>query len=137
MEYLGCEEYDLHCPLLDLTKTYIKTRQLVEDLKHGNAEAAVAGDVVTALSEIFEGGHFDRIIQKELEVYLIGLRTMIREELEADEKEQLEMRAEESQSEGPAYVNAIPKNDYRRQQNSMEEKADGECKEPNRGADQK
>ena len=42
MEYLGCEEYDLHCPLLDLTKTYIKTRQLVEDLKHGNAEAAVA-----------------------------------------------------------------------------------------------
>ena len=78
------------------------------------------GDVVTALSEIFEGGHFDRIIQKELEVYLISLRTMIREELEADEKEQLEMRAEESQSGGPAYVNAIPKNDYRRHQNGTE-----------------
>ena len=43
----------------------------MEDLKHGNAEAAVAGDVVTALSEIFEGGHFDRIIQKELEVQMV------------------------------------------------------------------
>lgn len=137
MEYLGCEEYDLHCPLLDLTKTYIKTKQLVDDLKNGSAEAAVAGDVVTRMSEIFEGDHFDGIMQKELEVYLINLRTKIREELARDEKEQLEMRVAEGRSEETAYVNAIPKNDYRRQQNSMEGIADGERKEPDRGADQK
>lgn len=137
MEYLGCEEYDLHCPLLDLTKTYIKTKQLVDDLKNGSAEAAVVGDVVTMMSEIFEGDHFDGIMQKELEVYLIDLRTKIREELARDEKEQLEMRVVEDRSEETACVNAIPKNDYRRQQNSMEGKADGERKEPDRGKDQK
>lgn len=138
MEYLGCEEIELKCPLLDMTKAYIKARYILDDLEHDNAEIAVSGDVLTPLSEIFDGDHIDNIIKKELKVYLIELRGDIRAVLEQDEKEQLGIKTEEEDiPPDVAYINAIPKNDYRRQQNTKEEESDAERKEPDRGTDQK
>lgn len=69
----------------------------------------------------------EKMIVDELNVYIIQLRSEIREMMDADEKEQLMLEEieEEKEAEQEEKVRqqdvGVPKNDYRRGQNSQEE----------------
>ena len=98
----------------ELVGEYEEIKELIDDFPNGALEfhgKTGCTDLESILPDCKVG------VQKALEVYLIDLRRQIRERLDDDENSQLAVtQVETEQIEEPDH--AIPKNDYRRQQNS-------------------
>ena len=108
-------ERDWGYTMEELVTEYEGTKGLIKDVEEG--ALIVRGengytDLESVLPEAKEK------IRKDLEVYLIDLRTQIRERLEEDERQQLKLMEPVEEKADPAA--ALPKNDYRRHQNGTE-----------------
>lgn len=106
----------------ELAVEYDWVGSTLNDLIEGKAKLYfydLAKDMVTKNVEDVFPDYTENLI-KDLKVYWIDLRKQIREKMDEDEAEMLETTAAE-----PGMIaepeHAIPKNDYRRQQNSAEE----------------
>ena len=105
-----------------LANEYDWVGRTMNDLIEGNAKLYfydLAKNMATKnVEEVFPD--YTESLIKDLKVYWIDLRRQIREKMDEDEAEMLETAvAEPEMTTETAHV--MPKNDYRRQQNSAEE----------------
>lgn len=108
--------------MMDCVEMYQILREAITELEEGYFLAITNGTgVLTRLSSLLPEGTAERIrngIIGDLNAHMIALRNAIRTVLDEDEKEQLGAIGE------PVLVpqlDATPKNDYRRHQNSQED----------------
>lgn len=110
--------------LMDSVEMYQQVREGIRMLESGGSVyIGENGGGYTFLNAVLPDStakRFKREIIEEMKGCMIALRSQIRDVLDADEKEQLKFAEEEEAVSG--YVDqVVPKNDYRRQQNSQED----------------
>ena len=106
--------------MMDNIEEYQLLRDVIRTMEDGGHFKICGGGIETRLEALLPEETVERIrryVFGELCVHMMELRQGIREILDLDEKEQLNIGQVETINE----TIAIPKNDYRRQQNSQED----------------